>query len=1130
MNRLAFFFMILGLVFQSAFSATSYIHHGLDATVNPEKHYVSVTDTITFPEGTLPSKWQFLLNKELKVTASDPNIKITLLQSDVKAQDTGMDMEAPQVAARIKQNRYAIEFTHPVKAPVSFVLHYAGTIYNEVQSQSEEYERGFSTTPGIIGTQGIYLAGSSDWIPWFGNDLITFRLTARLPAGWDVVSQGKRTRHTLQSDGSVVSWLSNEPMEEVFLIAAKFHEYDKQVGKVKVMAFLREPDRGLADKYLVTTGEYLEMYRQLIGPYPYWKFALVENFWETGYGMPSFTLLGPQIIRFPFILHSSYPHELLHNWWGNSVYVDFKHGNWCEGLTVYMADHLIKEQRGQGDQYRRATLQKYTDYVNPQNDFPLAKFLSRHDAPTEAVGYGKCMMVWDMLREDVGDQTFIKAVQKFYHDNKFKRASFDDLRRAFEAVSGNDYKAFFKQWIERTGAPTLKMSDVSVHKTQDGRFRLNFKISQAQKEAPFDLSIPVAVLFADSVHFEKVHLNGRQATYSFTYQERPASVEADPQFHVFRRLHPNEIPPALSKIFGAKKILIVLPDKAGQDSPYMQLADIWSKNHSKDVQIKKASEVKKFPADRSVWILGKDNPFVSQLKTQIKDYDIKIGPKSVRLEKTTVVYPNNCIVVTARHPQNPSAVLVWLTIGNKAAVNGLARKLPHYGKYSYLAFTGDEPTNVAKGQWPVVHSPLSKVIPLPNGQMPEHYQRNLPKRPPLARVAPLFSARQMLKDIKYLSSDALQGRGLGTKGIEKAAKYIANQFSKAGLKPGADDGTFFQKWQDVVDASGRKGEVKNVIALLPGTNPKYAHQAVVVSAHYDHLGLGWPDVHKGDEGKIHHGADDNASGIAVMLELARVLAQTSPPQRTIIFVAFTGEENGLRGSQYFVSHYKRFPVKNIIADLNLDTVGRLHDQKVLILNSSSAREWPFIFMGSSYVTGVESEMVTQQLDASDQVSFIKAGVPAVQIFSGAHRDYHRPTDTWDKIDAQGLVKIASLTKEVLMYLANERKEPLTFKAQNENALKKRHAVKGQRHVSTGILPEFVFQGAGVKIKSIAPHSPAQKAGLKAGDVIVKVDGQPVKNLRDYSDILKTHNPGDTIIFIFNRNGKQEKTKIVLEAR
>ena len=128
------------------------------------------------------------------------------------------------------------------------------------------------------------------------------------------------------------------------------------------------------------------MYRGLIGPYPYGKFALVENFWETGYGMPSFTLLGPQIIRFPFILSSSYPHEILHNWWGNSVFVDYETGNWCEGLTAYMADHLIQEQRGKGDEYRRDTLQKYRDYVRDGRDFPLTEFRSRHSAATEAVG------------------------------------------------------------------------------------------------------------------------------------------------------------------------------------------------------------------------------------------------------------------------------------------------------------------------------------------------------------------------------------------------------------------------------------------------------------------------------------------------------------------------------------------------------------------------------------------------------------------------------------------------------------------------------------------------------------------------------------------------------------------------
>ncbi len=195
----------------------------------------------------------------------------------------------------------------------------------------------------------------------------------------------------------------------------------------------------MAGKYLAATAQYLEMYRQLIGPYPYRKFALVENFWETGYGMPTFTLLGREIIRFPFIINSSYPHEILHNWWGNSVFVDYESGNWCEGLTAYLADHLIAEQRGTGDEYRRSTLQKYRDYVKDGRDFPLTAFRSRESASTEAVGYGKALMAYHMLRLSVGDDAFRKGIARFYRDFKGKRASFADFQKTMEAVGGRDF-------------------------------------------------------------------------------------------------------------------------------------------------------------------------------------------------------------------------------------------------------------------------------------------------------------------------------------------------------------------------------------------------------------------------------------------------------------------------------------------------------------------------------------------------------------------------------------------------------------------------------------------------------------------------------------------------------------------
>ena len=231
--------------------------------------------------------------------------------------------------------------------------------------------------------------------------------------------------------------------------------YREAAGAVEALAYLRQKDDALAGKYLQATAQYVEMYRGLIGPYPYGKFALVENFWETGYGMPSYTLLGPQVIRFPFILSSSYPHEILHNWWGNSVFVDYETGNWCEGLTAYMADHLIQEQRGRGEDYRRDTLQKYRSYVREGRDFPLTEFRSRHSAATEAVGYGKTLMVFHMIRQRIGDEAFHKWAARFYREYRGKQASFADVRKSLEAVAGQDLGRLFADHVERPGAAML---------------------------------------------------------------------------------------------------------------------------------------------------------------------------------------------------------------------------------------------------------------------------------------------------------------------------------------------------------------------------------------------------------------------------------------------------------------------------------------------------------------------------------------------------------------------------------------------------------------------------------------------------------------------------------------------------
>jgi hypothetical protein len=1116
---------LLLLCWTAALPAGTIVHHKIAVSIDPPAHTITATDEITIPAAKIKPTISFLLNGDVKVESKTPGVAITLDESNVKAEDFGMDREDFHQSSEFKLKKYSLRTTSDAKGDVVFTVALAGPIHYPIKQLGEEYARGFSQTPGIVDEKGVYLGGSTYWVPWFNGDWITFELTATMPDPWKVVSQGKRTLDELKNGLRTSRWNSPEPMEEIYLIAAPFHEYSRAAGATDVMAFLRTPDEALANKYLETTAQYLEMYRKLVGPYPFTKFALVENFWETGYGMPSFTLLGEQIIRFPFILHSSYPHELLHNYWGNSVYIDFKSGNWCEGLTAYMADHLIAEQRGQGEEYRRTTLQKFTDYVNASNDFPLSQFSSRSNPSSEAIGYGKSMMMWNMLRGEVGDEQFVRGFQKFYRDNKFKAASFGDIQRAFESVSDRTLAPFFDQWVNRKGAPELTVSKVGVTPGKEG-FRLAFTLKQIQPEEAFVLSVPVALTFGAKTELRTVAMTQKEQVYDMVLPESPRRIQVDPQFNIFRKLHHNEIPPSLSKIFGSEEVLILLPSRAekAQLDSYRELAAIWAADPTRKISVKLDTEVAALPPNASIWIFGTANSYEKVVVDALKDYDGEIGKQSVRLAKSSYALDKTSLVISVRHPGNPSSVVVLLTAENKEAVPGLARKLPHYGKYSYLVFEGNEPTNIGKGEWGAGNSPMTAMI----GTGAAGGAAEAPRRKALANLDPVFSAERMMSNVGFLASGELEGRGAGSAGLMKAADFIAGKFKNAGLLPGADDGSYFQAWEDVVNEKNGKAVVKNVIGIIPGTNPKLSGQSVVFSAHYDHLGKGWPSANTGNEGKIHFGADDNASGVAVVLELAELLGKTLKPQRTVVFVAFTLEESGLRGSKHYVQQMEQFPAAKAIGVVNVDAVGRLGERKLLVLNSNSAREWKFIFMGASYVTGVESEMVTQDLDASDQRSFIDVGVPGVQLFGGAHEDYHKPGDVASKIDAAGLVKVATIAREAVLYLA-DREEPLAYQGRPSSEPKTPQAA-GERKVSTGSMPDFTFSGEGVKIGDVTPESPAAKGGLQKGDIVVKIGQHKVVNLRDYSDALKQFQPGEVVEFVYMRDGTEHKTAITLIAK
>jgi len=274
--------------------------------------------------------------------------------------------------------------------------------------------------------------------------------------------------------------------------------------------------------------------------------------------------------------------------------------------------------------------------------------------------------------------------------------------------------------------------------------------------------------------------------------------------------------------------------------------------------------------------------------------------------------------------------------------------------------------------------------------------------------------------------------------------------------------------------------------------------------------------------------------VAVMLELAKVLAGGAQPQRTLVFVAFSSEEAGRLGSQYYVAH-PPFPLAKTIGVINLDTVGRLHDKKVSVMATGTATEWQHIFRGAGFTTGVEGRMIPDGVDSSDQKSFIDRGVPAVQLFTDPHPDYHRPGDTADKVDAAGLVKVATFVKEAIAYLG-ERAEPLTVTIAGAAAAPPAAMPAsgppggGGKRVSFGTMPDFAHPGPGVKVAGVTPGSPAEKAGVKEGDVILQVDGRDVANLAGFSALLKELKPGQTVKAVVDRAGERLTFEVTVVER
>jgi Tol biopolymer transport system component len=325
---------------------------------------------------------------------------------------------------------------------------------------------------------------------------------------------------------------------------------------------------------------------------------------------------------------------------------------------------------------------------------------------------------------------------------------------------------------------------------------------------------------------------------------------------------------------------------------------------------------------------------------------------------------------------------------------------------------------------------------------------------------------------------------------------------------------------------------RNVVAVLPPSGPPERAEYVVVGAHYDHLGFGETGAmqRKGEEGKVHPGADDNASGAAAILELAASLAEerkAKPEEfrRGIVFAFWSGEEIGMIGSSYYVEH-PAFPLSNVAAYVNFDMVGRLRENKLSLQGVGSSKAWRRLVEKRNVAAGFNLSLQEDPYLPTDVTAFYPKGVPVLNFFTGGHDDYHRPTDTADKLDYDGLERITKFARALVVDLAKGGERPDYVKVEHSEGAGGRETLR----VFLGTIPDYATEVAGVKLAGVRSASPAERAGLKGGDIIVEFGSQKVSNIYDYTYALDAAKIGQPVEIVVLRDGQRVKITVTPEAR
>ncbi|HWS14727.1 MAG TPA: M1 family aminopeptidase, partial [Candidatus Methylomirabilis sp.] len=652
--------MLLALAFLVAFPAGSApgpdepVRHDLSVVLFPEEGLLRAVDTITMAPGK-ESRTTFSLSGKVRVTSVSVDGKEHSLPSG----------DGPLTIA------------HDGKRdgkPIVVRIAYEGTFRDPTPEDPVNTEDPSFGVVGTISPGGVFLSDGADWYPEVPGRSATFRVRVEAPAGFEAVTAGKRIRRETSGGRTFSEWETTYPVRGLPLSAGRYVVRDRTVGNVTVSTYFFPGNDPLSGKYLDAAERYLRLYETLLGPYPFEKFAVVENFFPTGYGFPSWTLLGSTVVSLPFIIDTSLGHEIAHSWWGNGVFVDPRGGNWSEGLTTYVADHLYKERASpaEGREYRLKILRDYATLVPPGSDFPVERFAGRVSPATQAVGYGKTAMIFHMARREIGDEAFWAGLRSVVRDRLFRTASWDDLSERIGSAAGRDMGPFFRRWIGSAGAPFLSLSDVRAERDGKG-WSVTGRVRQ--EKPAYDLKVPVRLETAGKPVDLLVSLSGEQAPFVIASDDHPRSLLLDPDVDLFRRLHPSEIPPTVNGIRGSGDLAVVVAKGFPRETAEAARILLAAMGRERLPLFREEDTSPEQLADRDVLYFGL--PSGKAYLPAALPRELSLAAAKFTLNGTEFAASGDALFAVLPHPSAAGRVAaIFLPLSPEAA-NAAGRKIPH---------------------------------------------------------------------------------------------------------------------------------------------------------------------------------------------------------------------------------------------------------------------------------------------------------------------------------------------------------------------------------------------------------------------------------------------------------------------